>query len=145
MQASASAVQRAGVNKSFTGMGSRAGSTAKLPISRTASGSVLDKRQEHDTGMITRVFSSISMQIPSTLLFWLCTCSLFCPYPVECCYSPLKGVPSVNACSVFADTFCNAIAPPLPSVQSHYDGLLVSQARTGGGNLYMQPDTVCRK
>jgi len=35
-------------------MGSRAGSTAKLPISRTASGSVLDKRQEHDTGTITR-------------------------------------------------------------------------------------------
>ena len=58
MQASASAVQRAGVNKSFTGMGSRAGSTAKLPISRTASGSVLDKRQEHDTGMITRKHSA---------------------------------------------------------------------------------------
>jgi len=63
MQASASAVQRAGVNKSFTGMGSRAGSTAKLPISRTASGSVLDKRQEHDTGMIIRVLSSTLMRI----------------------------------------------------------------------------------
>ena len=48
-QATNSVMQRAGINRSFTGMGSRAGSTGKLPMSRTASGSVLD-RQEVDAG-----------------------------------------------------------------------------------------------
>ena len=50
LQASTSAVQRAGVNRSFTGMGSRGSSAGKLPMLRTASGSVLDQRQEQDAG-----------------------------------------------------------------------------------------------
>ena len=49
VQATNSVMQRAGINRSFTGMGSRASSTGKLPMSRTASGSVLD-RQEGDAG-----------------------------------------------------------------------------------------------
>ena len=51
VQASTSAVQRAGVNRSFTGMGSRGSSAGRLPMSRTASGSVLDTRQEQDAGV----------------------------------------------------------------------------------------------
>ena len=53
VQASTSAVQRAGVNRSFTGMGSRGSSAGKLPMSRTASGSVLDYRQEQDAGAVS--------------------------------------------------------------------------------------------
>ncbi len=52
VQASTSAVQRAGINRSFTGMGSRGSSAGKLPMSRTASGSVLDKHQDQDAGMV---------------------------------------------------------------------------------------------
>ena len=58
MQAVTSAVQRAGVNRSFTGMGSRSSSTPKLPMSRTASGSILDNRQEQDAGDVLHAAAS---------------------------------------------------------------------------------------
>ena len=58
MQAVTSAVQRAGVNRSFTGMGSRSSSTPKLPMSRTASASILDNRQEQDAGDVLHAAAS---------------------------------------------------------------------------------------
>ena len=69
VQASTSAVQRAGINRSFTGMGSRGSSTGKLPMSRTASGSVLDHRQDQDAGTVNALKRSLRKELCALLVF----------------------------------------------------------------------------